>query len=227
MKLILHSFLCSTHLCFLMAMMDFMKIFILVNYSEEWVAIKKHKVSLKKFISLRLQERFHEFGNILYTKRLLQQFVVDMYTMIEANMLAYICHNQNKIRADYLNGIAKAIDKGEIDPSSVGKCIILPPYFTGGRRYMFNNCQGAMSICKKFGYPDLFITLTCNSAWGEIQRFVRPRNLKDEDRPETCVRVFKNKLDSLRYDLRKGAIFCATNACNVFYLKFFFIYFRL
>ncbi|XP_057441432.1 uncharacterized protein LOC130733312 [Lotus japonicus] len=173
---------------------------------------KRWKVSMRQFISFRLQDRNSEYGNIIFAKRLFQQFVVDAYTMIEANRLSYIRFNQKTIRADYLNGVAEAIEKGETDPSSVGKRIILPPSFTGGRRYMFNNCQDAMSICKKFGYPDLFITATCNSQWGEIQRYVRARNLRAEDRPDICVRVFKMKLDNLMSDLRKITIFGPVDA---------------
>ncbi|XP_057432816.1 uncharacterized protein LOC130725620 [Lotus japonicus] len=149
---------------------------------------------------------------VLNSRRLFQQFVVDTYTMVEANRLSYLKRNQKTIRADYLNGVAEAIDNEETDPSSVGKRIILPPSFTGGRRYMFNNCQDAMAICKKFGYPDLFITATCNFGWGEIQRFVRHKNLKAEVRPDICVRVFKMKLDNLMSDLKKGKIFGKVDA---------------
>ncbi|XP_057453914.1 uncharacterized protein LOC130745569 [Lotus japonicus] len=173
---------------------------------------KRHTVSLRKFIAFRLQTRNNEFGTVLNSRRLFQQFVVDTYTMVEANRLSYLKRNQKTIRADYLNGVAEAIDNGETDPSSVGKRIILLPSFTGGRRYMFNNCQDAMAICKKIGYPDLFITATCNSGWGEIQRFVRHRNLKAEDRPDICVRVFKMKLDNLMYDLKKGKKFGKVDA---------------
>ncbi|XP_057426365.1 uncharacterized protein LOC130719774 [Lotus japonicus] len=173
---------------------------------------KRWKVSMRQFISFRLQDRNSEYGNIIFAKRLFQQFVVDAYTMIEANRLSYIRFNQKTIRADYLNGVAETIEKGETDPSSVGKRIILPPSFTRGRRYMFNNCQDAMSICKKFGYPDLFITATCNSQWGEIQRYVRARNLRAKDRPDICVRVFKMKLDNLMSDLRKDTIFGPVDA---------------
>ncbi|XP_057416249.1 uncharacterized protein LOC130710880 [Lotus japonicus] len=183
---------------------------------------KRWKVSMRQFISFRLQDRNSEYGNIIFAKRLFQQFVVDAYTMIEANRLSYIRFNQKTIRADYLNGVAEAIEKGETDPSSVGKRIILPPSFTGGRRYMFNNCQDAMSIFKKFGYPDLFITATCNSQWGEIQRYVRARNLRAEDRPDICVRVFKMKLDNLMSDLRKGTIFGPLDAGMSFIIYFFF-----
>jgi len=53
--------------------------------------------------------------------------------------------------------------------------------FTGGTRYIFNNCQDTMTICKKFGYPDLFITKTCYVNWSEIGDFVCPRGLSALD----------------------------------------------
>ncbi|GAU50427.1 hypothetical protein TSUD_300270 [Trifolium subterraneum] len=55
----------------------------------------------------------------------------------------------------------EAVRSGDIVASSIGARIVLPSSFTGGKRYMFNNCQDAMSINKKFGYPDLFLTFTC------------------------------------------------------------------
>ncbi|XP_042009044.1 uncharacterized protein LOC121757585 [Salvia splendens] len=45
------------------------------------------------------------------------------------------------------------------------------------------------------GYPNLFITFTCNPKWPEIQRFVRSRGLKSDDRPDIVSRMFKVKLD--------------------------------
>ncbi|XP_057433001.1 uncharacterized protein LOC130725830 [Lotus japonicus] len=74
-------------------------------------------------------------------------------------------------------------------------------------RYMFNNCQDAMAICKRFGYPDLFITMTCNANWKEIQDFVTPRGLRADDRPDIVARVFKMKLNDLMSNLKKGKIF--------------------
>ena len=49
-------------------------------------------------------------------------------------------------------------------------------------RYMFNNCQDAMAICKRYGYPDLFITITCNVNWPEILDFVKSIGLTASDR---------------------------------------------
>jgi len=41
-----------------------------------------------------------------------------------------------------------------------------------------------LAICKKFGYPDLFITITCNVNWSEIREFVLARGLSASDTPD-------------------------------------------
>jgi len=57
-------------------------------------------------------------------------------------------------------GVEEFVGCGDYDASLIRNHIVLLASFTGGRRYMFNNCQDAMTICKKFGYPDLFLTFT-------------------------------------------------------------------
>ncbi|PNX92502.1 ATP-dependent DNA helicase PIF1 [Trifolium pratense] len=168
---------------------------------------KRERVTIREFIAFRLQERNMEFGNILSSKRLFQQFVVDCYTMLEAQRLSFIRENQSKIRQDVLSGIQEAVERGDLDASLVGKRIIVPDSFTGGPRYMFNNCQDAMGICKKFGYPDLFITVTCNANWPEIRDFIQPKGLQPSDRPDIVCRVFKMKLDQMMFDFKKDEIF--------------------
>ncbi|XP_031095170.1 uncharacterized protein LOC115999462 [Ipomoea triloba] len=44
--------------------------------------------------------------------------------------------------------LADALTNGEVDPTAQGKRIILPSSFTGGARYMIQNYQDAMAICK-------------------------------------------------------------------------------
>ena len=52
--------------------------------------------------------------------------------------------------------------------SRVGRPVILPSSFIGSPRNMQQNYQDAMAIVRKFGKPDLFITVTCNPNWREI-----------------------------------------------------------
>ncbi|KAM3204667.1 hypothetical protein P3L10_028077 [Capsicum annuum] len=100
-------------------------------------------------------------------------------------------------------GLEDAVLHGEIDPFSCGKRVILSSSFTGGARYMIYNYQNAMAICKWDGYPDLFITFTCNPKWPEIIKFLKSRGLHPEDWPHILSRVFKIKLDHLIKDLKE------------------------
>ncbi|KAI3806191.1 hypothetical protein L1987_22087 [Smallanthus sonchifolius] len=59
-----------------------------------------------------------------------------------------------------------------------------------------------MSLCKWYGYPDFFITITCNPKWPEIKRFLKDTNINPEDRPDVLCRLFKVKLDSIIKDLK-------------------------
>ncbi|CAN7111832.1 unnamed protein product, partial [Brassica rapa subsp. narinosa] len=84
-----------------------------------------------------------------------------------------------------------------------GNRIIIPSSFTGGPRYMHQMYLDAMTICKYYGFPDLFITFTCNPKWPELTRYFQKYNLRAEDRPDLCCRLFKVKLDTLMDDLTK------------------------
>ena len=49
-----------------------------------------------------------------------------------------------------------------------GVPVILPSSFLGSPRAMQQNYQDGMAIVRKYGRPDLFITMTCNQSWPEI-----------------------------------------------------------
>ena len=82
-------------------------------------------------------------------------------------------------------------------------------------RYMFNNCQDAMAICKKYGYPDLFIIITCNVNWPEILDFVKSRGLTALDMPD----IVKMKLDQMMTDFKTNHFFGKVNAGIPFYFS--------
>ncbi|KAL4330438.1 hypothetical protein AHAS_Ahas13G0400100 [Arachis hypogaea] len=140
---------------------------------EGYVPGRRTRVSLREFICFRLQIREQEDGIIHKCRRLFQQFVVDCFTMIESQRLYEIRMKQSTIRGEVLQGIEEAMRCGDDEASSIGTRVILPSSFTSGGRYMFNRCQDAMAICKHFGYPDLFLTITCNPNWPEFQRFTQ------------------------------------------------------
>ncbi|CAK8572445.1 unnamed protein product [Lathyrus sativus] len=72
---------------------------------------------------------------------------------------------------------------------------------------MIQNYQYAMTVCSWDGYPNLFTTFTCNHKWSEMVDFLKTYQLRSEDRPDLVSRLFKNKLDHLVKDIKKGDIF--------------------
>ncbi|KAF8048405.1 hypothetical protein N665_2526s0001 [Sinapis alba] len=164
---------------------------------------KKPNISMREFFAYWIQ--VCEVGShaLLLSSRLLQQFMVDAYTMIERHRLRYIQKNQSNLRTLKFRKFVAAANDVHSDVAIEGNRIIIPSSFTGGPRYMHQMYLDAMSICKYFGFPDLFITFTCNPKWPELTRYFKKYNLKSEDRPDLCCRLFKIKLDSLMDDLTK------------------------
>ncbi|KAL7096997.1 hypothetical protein ACP275_10G115200 [Erythranthe tilingii] len=146
-----------------------------------------------------------------------KQFYVDRFSMVESQRLNFIRFNQDQLRVDMYKGIEEKIFKGDTEGKSVGQRIIIPGSFTAGPRYMFNNFVDAPQICNWIGFPTLFIAITCNPQWPEIQRVLKDTNLRPEDRPDILCRVFKMKLDSMMSEIKKGCIF--RHVCTIEFQK--------
>ncbi|CAN7004985.1 unnamed protein product, partial [Brassica rapa subsp. trilocularis] len=116
------------------------------------------------------------------------------------------------LRSDTYDSIKESQNAGKSDMNEQGEQFLLPATFTGGPRYMKNMYLDAMAICRHFGFPDLFITFTCNPKWPELTRFLQKRGLNSDDRPDIICRIFKMKLDSLMNDLTKKNILGKTSS---------------
>nr|XP_043614440.1 uncharacterized protein LOC122586518 [Erigeron canadensis] len=162
---------------------------------------------MREFFCYRMQDRPNEYSLLLHVGKLYHQFSVDGYTMVEADRLSYVKCNQKKLRTDTFQNLTTNIENGTIDASETGKRILIPSSFTGGSRYMMQKYLDAMAICKSVGYPDLFITITCNPNWPEIYRCLIDKNLTPEDRPGIISRMFKIKLDEIINDFVEEEFF--------------------
>ncbi|XP_035830917.1 uncharacterized protein LOC110928419 [Helianthus annuus] len=176
---------------------------------------KESKYTMREYFAYHVQDRVSHFSLILNARRLLQQFLVDVYTMIESERLLFIRLQQNNLRSKTYENLRKLGQNGNPDMSNVGTRVLLPSSFTGGSRYMRENYYDAMAICKWFGYPDFFIRITCNPKWPEIKRFLKNTNINPEDRPDILCRLVKIKLDAIMKDLREKSLF--GNASAVVY----------
>ncbi|CAN6825137.1 unnamed protein product [Brassica oleracea] len=104
-----------------------------------------------------------------YGGRLLHQYVVDVFTAIEEDRLRWARNNQDVLRAELYSKVLDAVSKGDTDAKIIGQRFILPPSFTGGPQYLVEKYHDAMAICREYGNPDLFITMTANPNWREIK----------------------------------------------------------
>ena len=86
-----------------------------------------------------------------------------------------------------------------------GRRIILPPSFSGSPRELRQCYLDAMAIVQRFGKPDLFVTMTANPSWPEIQQNLRPGETA-ANRPELTSRVLRLKLRALMEDLIKDGV---------------------
>ena len=166
----------------------------------------KCKASKHEYYAYRLMPHSgHTFNIIHRLGHLFQQYIVDMYSKIEASRLLFIWHNQKKLHAELYCGLADALNvQGEdVDGAQIGKKIILPSSFRGSARYQHQLFQDAMAIVRRYGKPDLFITFTCNPKWKEITSSLLEHQAPS-DWTDIVAHVFKLKLKAFLHDIFGG-----------------------
>lgn len=147
-------------------------------------------------------ERHGTFSPIIHSRALFQEFIVDTYLCVERGRLRWVAGHRQKLKADSYKNVADDLDK---NIEVIGKRIVLPSSFIGGPRHMRSLYQDEMAMTRDYGPPSLFITMTANPNWPEIQNALKHDETLS-DRPDIGVRVFKMKLDQLIYDLTKRHI---------------------
>ncbi|KAL5647921.1 hypothetical protein ACJX0J_042276, partial [Zea mays] len=175
--------------------------------------IPKSNVSMDEVDAYREQHRTRDandddtgiFNPVLHGKRLFQQFAVDTYIKIESSRLDFIRKNQDRLRADLYKGLVDSLHEGENRADKIGKRTVLSTSFIGGPRDMRHRYMDAMALVRKFGKPDIFLTMTCNPNWDEITRELLPMQ-SPQDRPDLVVRIFRAKLEELKKRLTKHHI---------------------
>jgi hypothetical protein len=105
-----------------------------------------------------------------------------------------------------------------IDLDNHGSRIILPSTHIGSDRHMNQLFQDSMAICRAYSKPDIFLTMTANPKWPEIQDALlqeeppdagstAPRRKQSAyDRPDIVSRVFEQKKNALIKDVKNGVL---------------------
>lgn len=169
---------------------------------------KRECLTMREYYCYRIHYRENEGDTLFRGGRLYQQYLVDAYTAIEEQRLRWLRNNQSELRVELYNNLCDAVTRGDTNAEAIGQRIVLPSTFTGGPRYMVQNYQDAMALCRTFGNPDLFITFTANPKWPEVDAFVSLIiGQKSHDRAEAVSRVFRLKLAALIEDIMQKDIF--------------------
>ncbi|KAH1154351.1 hypothetical protein GYH30_049856 [Glycine max] len=167
---------------------------------------KRNRLTMREWLSYRLQSRSNEAQTLFHSRKLFQQFIVEGYTMVKSERLSYIRNNQKKLRVDKYSSLQSSLDTGTAKSLTKGKRVILPSTFVGSPRYMNQLYFDGMAICSHVGFPNLFITLTCNPNWLEIHRLLSTLNLKPTDRPDIVSQIFRLKYEHMLSNLTKGQL---------------------
>ncbi|CAN6821228.1 unnamed protein product [Brassica oleracea] len=136
-------------------------------------------LTIRQYYASQIETRLNQGMTLIKGGRLLDQFVVDVYTAIKKDRLRWARNNQD----------------GDTDAKIIGQRFILPPSFTGGPRYLVEKYHDAMAICREYENPDLFITITTNPSWREIKDYLlKYSGDSPNDRPDIECRFQKRGL---------------------------------
>lgn len=136
---------------------------------------------------------------------------------METERLTWLRKNELKLRVGKYRQLSEStVGVNQSTPIIKGKRVVLPSTFVGSKRYMDQLYFDGMAISSVVGFPDFFITFTCNPNWPEITRELNKYNLKPQDRPDVISRVFKIKFDELMKDLTKRHVLGKVVACKCF-----------
>ncbi|XP_063942408.1 uncharacterized protein LOC135150192 [Daucus carota subsp. sativus] len=169
---------------------------------------ERDMISMKDYYSYKFQVRQNEGITPRLGGRLFQQYMVDAFSTMEQTRLWWFRTHQTILRNELYTHICDSVRNGDGNSSNVGKGVILPAGYVGSKRYMQQNFQDALAVCRHIGHPDIFLTMTCNSMWDEIQRMMAylPGCLSANS-PDIISRVFRLKLEQLTNDIKKKSHF--------------------
>jgi hypothetical protein len=167
---------------------------------------KQKNVTCQEYAVWFMHDRPNSNAHFMKLGRVSQEWLVDKCGTVRAQRLRWVRKNQVKLRAESYRGAQDALRRGDDDPDRIGQDVILPSSHTGSPRYYAQCYQDAMAIVRRFGKPDLFITMTCNPKWKEVVDELE-EGCDANDRVDLIGRVFKMKLDALLDDvIKKGVL---------------------
>ncbi|ETW79933.1 hypothetical protein HETIRDRAFT_171550 [Heterobasidion irregulare TC 32-1] len=167
------------------------------------------KVSQHCYYAYRLMRCLLEPETIFRAGKLFQQYMVDAWGSIESSNLFWIRNHQKEIRADNYQSLFDAIHaEAGINLGQQRRRIVLPSTYAGSPHYMYQLFQDSMAITHHCHKPDIFLTMTANPNWPEIQKELLKYDSGTTQNPSDCpdlvARVFAQKMKALLKEIKEG-----------------------
>jgi hypothetical protein len=149
------------------------------------------RLTLMRYAAFRIHYRPQEPSALLFGGRLFTRYVVDMFAAIDQQRLRWIELNQATFRLAHFNNLedANMADPDNLDLNEIGQRIFLPLLYIGRPRNMGQCYQDSIAVARYYRKVDLFIMMTTNPNWEEIQRELLPGQTL-YDRPDLVAWVF-------------------------------------
>jgi hypothetical protein len=151
--------------------------------------------------------------------RLFQEYLCVAFWRVEAFRLQIHRMAQENMRQAHMSELryfAHQVRRGET-PDQMGRVYYMPESFIGGPADMYAKYQDAMTSVHFRGAASLFITMTANPGWPEVQRSLAYAQTA-QDRADVIARVFNAKLNALLADIKAGAL--GRHAATVHVIEF-------
>ena len=134
--------------------------------------------------------------------RLLNEYLVDMFSSVEDSRLNYIRENV-QIRIAAQSELDETINaEGGVRAGRV----YLPASFMGSPRMQRKLIEDGLAVLRRLRKPTYFIMITCNPNWPEIRDHPGMHGQNASDRPDLTCHIFRAKLQRILEVLRNGLL---------------------
>lgn len=146
------------------------------------------------FCTYQLFQYPNQFKTIFRGGRSFQQYVFDQFCKFDSEGLEYLSHNHDLLRvADFTSLCEQLRDPKSTENEEVAVlcalCYILASTYVRADLYIWHNMHDFISIPNEIGYPDMFLTTTCNHEWLDIRNALLPEQ-RVMDCLDIAARVF-------------------------------------
>ncbi len=93
----------------------------------------------------------------------------------------------------------------------------LPDSVHGSQRHLSALAKNGLVLVSEYGCPHVFLALTCNPEWPEIQSQLM-NGQTAFDCPDVTVPVFKSRLDKFKTNIRNGIYFKSSEVIYIIHM---------